>query len=214
MKRGGEHFSDEHLSDFVRGVLPPASQAATQAHLDSGCDSCAQTARLFGAVASASLPEVPPELTAAAVAIFELPARNLDWIEKLTPLVPRLVFGPGIDLQLAGIRDGGLTAGRAVYRAGHYSVDLSLETPEAADRREMVGQISDELEPKRTLEGVIVQVITAGKTVSETATNRFGEFVIELPARNRAILRFALRQHGHRIDLPLQMSMTKWRLPR
>jgi len=193
-------------------LLPAADQAATQAHLDSGCDTCARTVGLFTAVSAAFLTDVPADLTAAAVAVFEQSSKETDWIEKLTPLLPRLILGPGIGLQLAGIRAGNLTSARAVYRAGHYSVDLSLELPEAADRREMVGQISDELDAKNTLDGIVVQLLSAGKTVSETATNRFGEFVIELPAKNRVVLRVALRQQGHRIDLPLRMSMTKWRL--
>ena len=212
MSLTGRHFSDEHFCDFVRGLLPAADQVATQAHLDSGCESCAQTVGLFSSVSSAFLTDVPADLTAAALALFEPSSNETDWIEKLTPLVPRLILGPGMGLQLAGIRAGDLTSARAVYRAGHYSVDLSLESPEAADRREMVGQISDELDPKKTLDGVVVQVVSAGKTVSETATNRFGEFVIELPAKNRVVLRVALKQQGQRIDLPLQMSMTRWRL--
>jgi len=212
MSLTGRHFSDEHLCDFVRGLLPAADQAATQAHLNSGCGSCARTVGLFAAVSAAFLTDVPADLTAAAVAVFEQASNETDWIENLTPLLPRLILGPGIGLQLAGIRAGGITSARAVYRAGHYSVDLSLESPEAADRREMVGQISDDLDPKKTLAGVVVQVLSAGRTVSETATNRFGEFVIELPAKSRVVLRVALKQEGHRIDLPLQMSMTRWRL--
>ena len=102
---------------------------------------------------------------------------------------------------------------RVVYRAGDYSVDLSMESEDSADRREMVGQISRELDPQATLAGVIVQVLAAGKPVSETTTNRFGEFMIELPQRNSVVLRFAMKQQGHRIDLPLKTTAPKWRFP-
>ncbi len=214
MKLPGAHFSDEQWSDFVRGLLAAVDQAAMRTHLDSGCVPCGQSVRLFTAVAAAGaapVTEVPRQLTAAAVAVFKASIREHDWIEKLTPLLPRLILGPGLHSQPAGVRSIGIESNRVVYRAGDYAVDLSLESSEPADRREMVGQITHEHEPEKALEGVIVQVLASGKTVSETATNKFGEFVIELPARNRAILRFALKQQGHRIDLPLKIPMTRSR---
>ncbi len=215
MRPSGAHFPDEQWVDYVRDLLPAGDQAVMREHLESGCASCAETWRLFGAMYSGAALriEVPEQLTAAAIAIFQPPGAEPDWIEKLIPLVPRLTFGAELDWQPAGVRGASGDRNRLVYQAGDYSVDLSLEAQDASDRPEMVGQISLEQDPETSLGSVIVQVLAAGKAVSETTTNRFGEFMIELPARNYTVLRFALKHQGHRIDLPLKMPIPKWRLP-
>jgi len=201
-----EHFSDQQWADFVRGLSTAPQQSAMQTHLDSGCARCAETVRLLRVVSAsaAAWTSVPEHLTAAARAVFEPGSAERGWIEKLTPLIATLAFGPSLDWQPAGVRGRALEGHRAVFRAGDYSVDLSLEAVEALERREMVGQISHELDPEQRLEGVIVQVLVAGRTVGETATNRFGEFMIECPEKDSVILRLALKHQGHRIDLPIR----------
>ncbi len=215
MMPSGAHFSDESWMDFARGLASDLDRAAMRAHLDSGCESCAATVRLFRAVAAAvtSPTQVPDRLTAAAVALFQPRSEEPDWIEKLIPLPARLVFGHSLDWQPEGVRAAEPEGNRAVYLAGGYSVDLSMEVQESSERHEMVGQISQEGDAERKLGEVIVQVLASGKTVSETATNQFGEFMIELPSRNYAVLRFAMKHQGYRIDLPLKIPVRKWRLP-
>ena len=89
-----------------------------------------------------------------------------------------------------------------LFRAGDYVVDLQLDPPSSGSGGEIVGQIAND-RVQENLDGVIVEVIVPGRTVSETATNRFGEVVIEYSQNRNATLRFALAHRKQRSDLPL-----------
>jgi hypothetical protein len=82
-------------------------------------------------------------------------------------------------------------------------VDLKLESAPHG-RLEIVGQIARESDPQESLEGLVVQVVLSRGTVCETATNRFGEFLIESAHEKKATLRLGLKHRGQRIDLPLR----------
>ncbi len=150
---------------------------------------------------------IPLDVTARARALFQVQKPSRDWLETLRKLAVELVSDNSLELQPAGVRSG-TAAGipfvrQLTYRAGEYDVDLRLE-PIAAGGSEIVGQIANRRNDGAQLEGSLVQVIAGGKTVGETETNRFGEFVIERPVRPNGTLRIALRQAGFQIDLPLR----------
>jgi hypothetical protein len=50
-------------------------------------------------------------------------------------------------------------------------------------------------------------MVWRGRIFSESATNRFGEFLIGSPIRKNVTLRLALKDRGQRIDLPLGSLM-------
>ena len=60
-----------------------------------------------------------------------------------------------------------------------------------------------ERDRQENVEGIVVQVVCTGRTLGETSTNRFGEFVVEYPQGKAVILRLALRARGERIEVPL-----------
>jgi len=157
---------------------------------------------VYIAAEEASLADVPDEVVTRAQGIFCPPERRT-WAERLEPLIANLVLEIRPEWQVAGVRSGAVGSGRLLYRAGDYAVDLRLEPlgPEGSD---IVGQIESEREPKDNLEGVVVQVVASGRTLGETETNEFGEFMIERPEDGKAVLRIVLSHCGHRIDLPLQ----------
>ena len=106
-----------------------------------------------------------------------------------------------------GSVEGAAPAGdRLLFRAGDYSVDLKLEPPSASDAGEIIGQIANLEDHAANMDGVLVQMVVSGNTIGETSTNRFGEFLMEYPSKATATLRFALKHHGQRIDLPLRLS--------
>ena len=105
--------------------------------------------------------------------------------------------------QPQGVRSGVETGQRLLYRAGSYTVDLNIE-PQPGDLGEIVGQVANEQDRAEVLSDILVQVVATGQTLSETATNRFGEFIIEYPAAKNPVLRLVLRQRGQHIDVPLR----------
>lgn len=199
------HFSAEKWSDFVRGVTPPRERDGMQAHLDSGCPQCRDTVAWLEQVAEASAldrtKDPPPELVDRAHAIFRA-AEPKDWVEQLEQIVAELIFDSRNDLQPAGIRSVETGRVRLLYRAGAYSVDLQTEPLDTS--LDIVGQIAGEGDRTEDMAGAVVQIVAGGRTLAETQTNQFGEFIIEQPRNRNAILRILLKRYAKRIDLPLQ----------
>lgn len=177
-------------------------------HLED-CADCRSTVAAFralaGVIRSDAQAPVPAGTVARAEALFPPPPEGRDWIEKLKRLVAQPVFTANQDWLPAGVRSASTIEGSGVrqvsYRAGEYEVDLRLEAA-SAGRLEIAGQIARG-SGRGYLEGVLIQVISRGKTVGETETNQFGEFLLERPREAAESLRILLRSAGHRIDVPL-----------
>lgn len=214
-KPGKDHFSEHLWSDFARGIAPAEQLERMQAHLDSGCDACRETARLLGWVARTGAQDsaliVPQDEVNEAVALFAQ-GPSAAWIEKLVPLVAELVSSVSQDWQFAGMRAASSVSGaqRMLFRAGDYAVDLELEPPLAAEPGRIVGQILSRPDltagPARQMEGILVLLLGGGRTLGQTSTNQFGEFLLDHNAYRSATLRFAMKQQGQRIDLPLKLG--------
>ena len=208
----GAHFSEGQWADFVRGVSPEAVQGEMQSHLDSGCALCAVSVswmRSLSAMAAAERLDVPADVVRRARAIFAPPPANAGWMEELEALAAELISNVRLDWQPAGVRSVAASAealggSQLLYKAGDYTVDLRIEPPSAQDPGEIIGQIGNERNRQENLDGLVVQTVAAGRTLGETVTNRFGEFVIEYPRGKKAILRLALKQCRQRIDLSLE----------
>jgi len=206
------HFSDELWTDFVRGLADEGVRKKMQIHLDADCTLC-RVYRWIADVANFGLEEqrleIPEPLIEQARQIHKVPSKP-KWIETWDALAAQLVQQAGLSWQPAGVRSpttGGGTGGRMLFRAGDYLVDLQVESPSSGNGSEIVGQIANEHEQSEVLDGIIVEMVIPGRTLSETATNRFGEFVLECPPVRNAILRFGLRHRKQRIELPLDMHV-------
>lgn len=201
-----EHFTTEQWSDFVRQALAPADDLAMRTHLRAGCSPCAATVAWLTQVALFAAEEpahaVPPSLSHAAVSLFQAPPTAASWTNTLERLVATLVWQQEPTLLAHGVRSSTQIGQRVLYRAGHYTVDVNVDR-QPGEPGEIIGQIANEQDVQETMEGILVQVVSTDRTLVETATNRFGEFIIEYPSAKNAILRLALRDRQHRIDLPL-----------
>ena len=199
------HFSAEKWSDFVRGVTPPRERDGMQAHLDSGCRQCRDEVAWLEQVKEAAAldrtNDPPIELGASAHAIFQAPEPK-DWMDQLEQLAAELVFDSRNELQPAGVRSVETARVRLEYRAGAYSVDLQIEPLDAS--LDIVGQIAGVGGRTGDLDGAVVQIVAGGRTLAETLTNQFGEFIIEQPRNRNTVLRIFLKRFAQRIDLPLQ----------
>jgi hypothetical protein len=207
---GARHFSDELWADFARHLGSEELQDELQAHLDGGCELCRGTANRFLAVASMALNErmlvVPQELVERAKKIART-VPSSGWIENLTAIVGHLIDSRPLDWQPAGVRSGsgnaGPAGGRLMFRAADYAVYLKVEPLLGGEEAEIIGEIANEGKNEGSMEGIPVQMVARGRIFSESATNRFGEFLIGSPIRKNVTLRLALKEQGQRIDLPL-----------
>jgi hypothetical protein len=204
-----KHFNDSLWADFVRGVVNHDTRREMEAHLESGCATCQSAKqwlqRVEGVAALDRKHAIPNRWIARAREVFPLNGTNNTWIEDLVATIGELVFETRFDAQPSGIRSLPTTAtgGRMVFRAGDYRIHVSVESPTVGEPGEIVGQISNDLDPPESLEGIVVQAIAGGRMLSETTANRFGEFVIEYLFLEQATLRLASRERGLRIEVPL-----------
>ena len=209
--RGGEspHFTGEQWCDFVRDTVSGAVRKKMLAHLESGCGTCRQTAEwLTGVVKLAgedAAVQVPEPVVQTARALFQAQPAGFRWTDALRQIPARLMWTGQPGFQPAGVRSApGVKSGsqRMLFRAGDYAVDLNCESG-PGEQGEIVGQIANERDGNEMLEGILVQVIATGKMLGETATNRFGEFIIGTAQRKRCTLRLALRERNCRIDIAI-----------
>jgi hypothetical protein len=206
-----QHYTVEMWADFVRGVLQRTEQAGMQAHLDSGCAGCAASVKWLGALARTwnqdfRLP-VPADLTARAIELFQARRPKRDWVLGLRELAAELVAERRLDWLPLGVRASESTGHRLLFRAGDYEVDLNFDPGGSEDPAGIVGQIANHRDRSESLDGVLVQLLAAGRTVGETETNRYGEFVIERPVRRGVVLRIAMEKPGFRIELPIRADV-------
>lgn len=206
-----EHFSEARWADYVRDTGDEGLRREMQAHLDAGCDPCRASADRLRAVARMAENDrkvaIPQEIVDRAKEIAQSGALVSGYIGNLTAIAAQLVQSGPLDWLPAGVRSLGDTSGvvgdRMLFRAADYSVYLKVEPLPGGEAAEIIGEIVNEREHGEILEGIPVQMVSRGQTLSETATNQFGEFLIEYPVRRYTTLRFALKHRGQRIDLPL-----------
>lgn len=203
-----EHYTVERWADFVRGIPHQPDRPEMQAHLDSGCAHCTASVAWLSALAHTWAQDtrlvVPAELTARAIEIFQAERPKRDWVLGLRQLVAELVLESRLDQLPLGVRSAGPSGHRLHYRAGDYDVDLNLDPGDQEDPAGIVGQIANRLDQSESLDGSLVQLLAAGRTIGETETNRYGEFVIERPLRRGLVLRIAMARPKFRIDLPIR----------
>ncbi|MBV8842916.1 MAG: hypothetical protein JO307_08905 [Bryobacterales bacterium] len=209
------HFTDEQWTDFVRGIAQEPAVTLMRTHLASGCPDCNATVRLLDALTRAGLPEgelhVPEAVVQRAREIFTPPPPAPGQVQTWQTIAAQLIREASLTWQPAGVRspgDNGPGAGeRKMFRAGDYIVDLQVEAPSSDKAAEIVGQIANENDAEDSLGGIIVEMVIPGRTLTGTSTNRFGEFVLECPAVENAVLRIALRERRQRIELPLNLRV-------
>jgi hypothetical protein len=182
-----------------------------QAHLDEGCADCQAVVDQLSAIVRFAAEErsllVPHELVEQARNMYQADDPAGDRARKLHVIAAYLISETQLGLQPAGVRSAGgiFDAGgvRLVYRAGDYSINLTIEPSSAGGAQEIIGQISNLIEPDEPMEGIAVQIAARGRILDETHTTRFGEFLIGYPLRTDSVLQFMLDRRGQRVDLPL-----------
>ncbi len=156
-------------------------------HVGEGCRKCKNSLEMWQAVlacAGAERSYAPPDSAIRAVkGLFGLhrPAKPLPRALE----VARLVFDSFRQPLPAGVRSGSRPPRQVLYKSGRYWVDMRLEKSPTSDRLTLVGQILDASSPNKGLNDVPVFLMGGSRELARTATNRFGEFHLEVSAFRR-----------------------------
>jgi len=197
------HFDLSEWTDFVHGVLPHERRGALNRHLAEGCAECAGTYGLIRRVVQASAPvraEVPPELVAAAEAIFA--RRQRVQPSLLSRIVPHLIYDNIGELQPAGARGSAAVTRQVAFEAGDHYLDLSLSAD--AVETSLVGQLVNKKKPSAPQAGIPVLLISGELVVSRTITNDFGEFSLHYESQKNLRLCLRIEAEGSQIEVSLK----------
>jgi hypothetical protein len=180
-----QHFSEQPLVDFVRGVSRPQIRGDIRTHLGAGCPKC-QTAldawRKVGRLAAQESAYAPPENLVRVVKLgFAGKAVNQAGVWSLA----NLVFDSFAQPLPAGVRSGALHVWQVIYEGEGLTVDLRFGHREHSREVHLVGQVLDRKEV-RAWKNATVEVSTAeDKMVAAAAVNASGEFHLEFEAGDR-----------------------------
>jgi hypothetical protein len=198
------HADAATCADFVRGLLPPDARTALARHI-TVCRTCAGTVdwlRAVTAVAAADGEyEPPPHVLRRARAVFALERPRL--IRALPRLVGKLMFDSLTQPALAGVRGPAGASRQAVFEAGDYAVDITVDQASGSSRTMLVGQVMSRVAPVAPITAAPV-LLTAGETVvARTVCDRFGEFLIEYEPQPRLQLHVVVDAGKRRLEMPL-----------
>ncbi len=202
-----DHFEVGDWVNFVRGIVSDSDAEAMKAHLESGCNECADVCCWLQEVAevanaSASV-EVPGELVRRAEGIFE-EQRNFRF-DTLFPLAAHLALDGARNLQAIGIRSLG-AVDHALYEAGEFTVDLRQETSRGSDHISLTGQISKGQVPDPSSPRFPVAVLSGDSVITTAISNQFGEFSLSYSRRRDLKLAIAIVNTGRKIEIPLSRA--------
>jgi len=198
------HADAATCADFVRGLLTPENRAALARHLGV-CRTCAGTVEWLRAVTAVTATdaeyEPPPHVLRRARALFALERPRI--IRALPRLACRLMFDSLTQPAVAGVRGAGGASRQAVFEAGDYAVDITLDQPAGSNRTMLVGQVMSRLSPVAPIMAAPV-LLTAGDTVvARTVCDRFGEFLLEYDIQPRLQLHVVVDAGKRRLEMPL-----------
>ncbi len=207
------HPSVPEWSDYVRGLAGKTAVGTMREHLRT-CAACRAIAADLSAVVKTAAADressVPSELTVQAKAIFR-PGPALDWLQRVRQLAAVLTFDSGAAAGLpVGVRGSAASARQLSYSAGDYDVDLRVEPAGGgAPGTDLAGQVVRRGLGSQGVEGALVQVVARGKTLRETETNQFGEFLLSYAATPAGMLRIVIREDSCQFDLSIENRKRK-----
>ena len=170
--------SFETLIDFLDDRLTVAEAESVAAHVEAGCDRCAETRDWYENVrliaSSDESVEPPPWILKRAIRIFENQPRP-GVMERIGAAVASLVFDSFARPAVAGVRSTETAARQMLYRAGNYSVDLQIESS-GQSLCELKGQVLREGEAAFESVRRLTLELTGESETRSAVTDQMGEF--------------------------------------
>jgi len=209
------HYDIGEWADYVRNLLSETKRNQMQQHLASGCHDCGAVEGFLRQVADIAASDRAYQqpsaaLTGAARQVFEKAAANTEptgLLAALQALLAHLTFDSATELYPAGARGERPAARQLMYQAGDYCLDLRVDRERNTTRVFLVGQVANEKDPLLQMARLPVFVMAGKKIVSETASNEFGEFTLELLPQPDLRLCVQVTQAGVQIEVPLKRTL-------
>ncbi|MBW8873944.1 MAG: hypothetical protein JF614_03195 [Acidobacteria bacterium] len=127
-------------------------------------------------------------------------------IAALTRLPARLVLDTGESPLAEGVRRRDVTSRHLLYQAEDLYLDLRLEPDLRAGRAALVGQLVDLRDPARPVPPAPVLLLSEDEVLTQTRTNDFGEFQMDLAPHRSLRLCLAL-DGGRLVEVPIDHSL-------
>jgi len=204
--RGGtvKHFSITEWADFARNVTTEHESAEMQSHLDEGCTDCMEMVRTWKSVKECAKREVsydPPtsslRIAKSYFAPFSLASKQATGMR-----VARLTFDSLMRRAEMGVRGADRSPRQLMYQFEDVFIDLRLEPRLATDQVALVGQVADARQSATNVEGIPVSLLNGSETLSETSTNKFGEFRLSFLDSEHLQLFIGLKETALVLPLP------------
>ncbi|MBZ5667287.1 MAG: hypothetical protein LAO30_22130 [Acidobacteriia bacterium] len=175
-----EHFSEQPLVDFVRGVSGPELGKDIRAHLAKGCLKCKTAHDAWSRVRRLAAEDsvyAPPENLVRLVKLeFSSKAarRPMKWT------LANLVFNSLAQPLQAGVRSGALNVWQVIYEAEGLTVDLRFGRRSPSREVHVVGQVFDKQAVRALKNNATIELSTEkDQLIATTAITALGEFHIE-----------------------------------
>lgn len=197
------HFALADWSDFVRLAAPEDLSQNMQNHLESGCDPCTSAElfirELYQFAALESSFEPPQSLIRMAVAEFAVANLTAD---LGSGLVRAELSFDSFQCATLGVRSAGTASRHLLYKCGEVCVDMLLEPRLGSKQVMLSGQLVDGKGSIDSLADMPVLLIKEGAKLSETNTNKFGEFSLGYETAARLELLFKLTTRAFVVPIP------------
>jgi hypothetical protein len=205
-RRGNvKHFSSEDAVDFVNGVATTEKRAEMQAHLNSGCNRCAEAVETFQHVQHAAASENAFQPPADAVRIAKAAFGAIG--TKAAPSGLRLIFDSLLQPATVGVRSAGDSCTRQLlYGVAEYLLDLYIAPRSGGKVIGVTGQLLNSKHPELILKAVPIVVSNKQGSFVVAVTNHFGEFQAEVANTGDLELRLPTPE-GQDIVIPLSCLM-------
>jgi hypothetical protein len=201
---GMNHFNLGEWADFARDVATKEQKQLMQSHLESGCGKCAKLFGTWKRVHEAGWREAsyqPPEnivRTVKGMGAIHGPRKA----QAMKFPIAELLFDSMRTPMNAGVRSAAARLRQLLYGIGGYRLDLRIEPQENSDKVALLGQVLNSTEPDQPI-GIMSIVLKRGnKVLTESVTNRFGEFQLECDLEGSLQFQAGL-PHGQVVQIPL-----------
>jgi len=200
-----KHLSMMDLADCARQSASSAKLNEMRRHLETGCQDCQETFAIWRKVMSFAEKEKSSEPPASAVRIAHSYISSLQ-LSSSTPKgveVAKLAFDSHARKGLAGTRGSSVGVPRQLlYKCGTLCIDIRLEPKPGSNYVVLVGQLIDAQEPLHGSNDISVSLFGSEDKVSETSTNKFGEFYFGFQSAKHMQLFFGMESRALMVPLP------------
>lgn len=200
-----KHLSMMDLADYARQSASPSKLGEMRGHLESGCQDCQKTVGIWRKIMDFAEKEPSCEPPASAVRIAHSYFSSLQLASPGPGVVEiaKLAFDSHAREGLAGTRGSSVGIPRQLlYKCGTLCIDIRLEPKPGSNYVVLVGQLIDAKEPLHGSTDISVSLFGSEDKVSETSTNKFGEFYFGFQSAKHMQLFFGMESRALMVPLP------------